>query len=57
MVLKLKFDVLKRVVKYGLLVGVGASTLVILHRNDYDLSSIGLMRLARAGICVMRYSG
>lgn len=53
MVLKIRFHVLKHVVKYGILAGVGTSTLVLLHRNDYDLSSIGIMRLARAGICVI----
>jgi aarF domain-containing kinase len=43
---------LKRIVKYGTLgaatVGLGIS----LHANDYDVNSIGIVRLARAGCAV-----
>ena len=39
-------------VKYGSLLGIGGSSLIFLHKNDYDLSSIGLMRLGRAAYAV-----
>lgn len=39
-------------VNYGILAAVGTSTAVALHNNDYDLSSLGIMRFGRALLTV-----
>lgn len=41
-----------RLIKYGLIGGVAASTALSLHANQYQLDSIGIVRLTRAAVTV-----
>lgn len=38
----------RRYLKYGLLLGASAGTVASLHNNDYQLDSIGVVRLSRS---------
>lgn len=42
----------RRLLKYGLVGGSLVGTAVSLHANDYDINSIGIVRLGRAGLTV-----
>ena len=42
-------------VSIGLTTGTGVASIYFLHKNDYELSSIGIVRFARAGIAVSFY--
>ncbi|XP_037954091.1 aarF domain-containing kinase 1 [Teleopsis dalmanni] len=42
----------RRVLSYGLLGGVAVSTGLSLHTNDYDVNSLGIVRLGRSAITV-----
>lgn len=41
-----------RLIKYGLIGGAAASTVASLHANQYQLDSIGIVRLTRAAVTV-----
>lgn len=41
-----------RLIKYGLIGGATASTVASLHANQYQLDSIGIVRLTRAAVTV-----
>lgn len=41
-----------RLIKYGLIGGIAASTAASLHANQYQLDSIGIVRLTRAAVTV-----
>lgn len=43
---------LRRILKYGIGGGTIVGTGVSLHTNDYDLNSIGIVRLTRSAITV-----
>lgn len=43
---------LMRVIKYGVVGSALGGTAISLHANDYNLNSIGIVRLMRAGIAV-----
>lgn len=43
---------LRRIAKYTLLASATTATAVSLHANDYDLNSLGIVRLSRAAITV-----
>jgi aarF domain-containing kinase len=44
---------LRRVVKYGFLGGSVLGTGISLHQNNYDISGIGVVRFARAGVALV----
>ena len=44
---------LRRVIKYGFIGGSVLGTGISLHHNNYDISGIGIVRLARSGIAVV----
>ena len=44
---------LRRVVKYGVVGGSVMGTGISLHHNNYDISGIGIVRLARSGLAVV----
>ena len=49
--------VLRRAVKalkWTALGGVAGGTVVVLHRNEWDVSSIGAVRIGRAALCVIK---
>lgn len=43
-----------RLIKYGLIGGAAASTAASLHANQYQLDSIGIVRLTRAAVTVFK---
>lgn len=43
-----------RLLKYGLLGGAAAGTIASLHTNQYQLNSIGIVRLSRAAVTVFK---
>lgn len=43
---------LRRLVKYTIVASATTATAVSLHTNDYDLNSLGIVRLSRAAITV-----
>lgn len=43
---------LRRVAKYTIFTGATTATAVSLHTNNYDLNSLGIVRLSRAAITV-----
>ena len=44
-----------KIVSATLTTVAGAGSLYFLHQNDYELSSIGLVRFSRAGITVVSF--
>lgn len=46
----------KRIIKYGVVGSVGLGTVLSLHSNNYDINSIGVVRLGRAALTVFDIS-
>lgn len=45
---------IRRAFKYGILAGTGVGSIVVLHNNHWDVSSVGLVRFGRAASTVTR---
>lgn len=45
-----------RVLKYGLVVGVGAGSVALLQHNEWDFSSVGVVRFGRAAMAVSTHN-